>query len=464
MSKAAVADLAKTIYDKVLSINIRKEVLDKKTHVFIINEASIKDGFGNFLGLTNANEINAAVKILTAEFKRIAKEIVPYGIDPTTFVGYDPSKHKLQHIELGNTLLIISTSEKSAYKNLSELFLYKVRNKLGDRFKEKKFDFLFTNEDGTTKTVSATNILGTETIQVSPTATNQKRFIDIGHTAAFGKEERNTPLGYKLGEAKKLADASTEIGAAELSVTIQGLIEKLSGVHGEFTLETRKELGPLGILAKNKNVIGIADFIITLPQHYIVNQKLINYIEDKISKEITDVILKLKGSPSLAEMLMSSLLEAFQTGKVTNKNSRAKSSKEFDILGNKPIGHTFKKQPPLRDVKGKFFNILRLQNLINAQLHDRLKKNMGSGYSSDRLNYRTGRFAKSAKVTAITPADQLLNTYFTYMKYPYATFAPGGKQYRGGGRDPEVLIDMTIREIAIGLVSKQFKVIPKVVQ
>ncbi len=88
---------------------------------------------------------------------------------------------------------------------------------------------------------------------------------------------------------------------------------------------------------------------------------------------------------------------------------------------------------------------------------------MGQGFSTERLNYRTGRFAKSAKVTAITPSDQLLTTYYTYMKYPYATFAPGGKQYRGDGRDPELLINMTIREIAIGLVSKQFKVVPKVV-
>jgi hypothetical protein len=88
---------------------------------------------------------------------------------------------------------------------------------------------------------------------------------------------------------------------------------------------------------------------------------------------------------------------------------------------------------------------------------------MGTGYSTDVLNYRTGRFAKSAKVTAINKVGSNLNTYFDYMKYPYATFAPGGKQYKGDTRDPEKLISRSIREIAVQQVQKQFLIRPIVV-
>jgi hypothetical protein len=73
---------------------------------------------------------------------------------------------------------------------------------------------------------------------------------------------------------------------------------------------------------------------------------------------------------------------------------------------------------------------------------------MGDGNRRDVLNYRTGRFAQSATVERITQGREgMISAYYTYMKYPYATFSEGGQQEFPRSRDPKLLISKSIREI-----------------
>ena len=42
----------------------------------------------------------------------------------------------------------------------------------------------------------------------------------------------------------------------------------------------------------------------------------------------------------------------------------------------------------------------------------------------------------------------MITAFYTYMKYPYATFSDGGAQQSPKSRDPKLLIAKSIREIA----------------
>lgn len=94
-------------------------------------------------------------------------------------------------------------------------------------------------------------------------------------------------------------------------------------------------------------------------------------------------------------------------------------------------------------------NLISLQNLINTLLHQQIRQNMGDGNRRDVLNYQTGRFAQSAQVERLTQGRAgMITAYYTYMKYPYATFSEGGQQEFPRSRDPKLLISQSIREIA----------------
>ena len=83
---------------------------------------------------------------------------------------------------------------------------------------------------------------------------------------------------------------------------------------------------------------------------------------------------------------------------------------------------------------------------------------MGDGSSKRILNYRTGRFAESAKVETMSQSRQgMITAFYSYMKNPYQTFEPGFKQGSPKTRDPKLLISQSIREIAATRVGNQLR-------
>jgi len=185
-------------------------------------------------------------------------------------------------------------------------------------------------------------------------------------------------------------------------------------------------------------------------------------------------LLEVEGSPSILKMMGDNIHSNFITGKNKNDSSNniASSKKtKLPIFTSKNPG--FKKQnlpkpsiKPLVLTKRKKVtsqnigekdqtNIINIVNLINMQLAETIRQNMGS----PRLNYRTGRFANSAKVLPGTmDKDGALRLPYTYMKYPYQTFEPGFA--RGStARDPKVVIGESIKELAIRLVLMKMRVV-----
>jgi hypothetical protein len=202
------------------------------------------------------------------------------------------------------------------------------------------------------------------------------------------------------------------------------------------------------------------------------------------SNTLFQSLITMRGSPSMLDMIEASLLEALspETNPKTNKyysvqgahiarftnkinvdNSRLRRSiqKEIDKLQKLKIKITKDAQKKTRDQKGRFVSLVNLQILLNTRLADQIAKNMGSGERRDILNYRTGRFSGSVSVKSLVlTKEDSINIFYTYMKYPYATFAPGGIQQSPKSRDPNILISKSIREIATELVSNRLKVIP----
>ena len=97
-------------------------------------------------------------------------------------------------------------------------------------------------------------------------------------------------------------------------------------------------------------------------------------------------------------------------------------------------------------------NPLALATLINKALPAVIASKM----TSPALNYRTGRFSRSAEVKNISVGPRGGTAVeYTYMKDPYQTFEPG---FAMGStqRDPRKIIGESIREIAQGIVGNKF--------
>ena len=194
------------------------------------------------------------------------------------------------------------------------------------------------------------------------------------------------------------------------------------------------------------------------PQTKDFNQKVLNSLEREFKTDfIGGVLATLKGSKSFSEMVYESLVDSFLGKKVKSYKLSTKGKASI-----KPKAGKSTESPKLNDKRKDVddLNVIRLQTLINLRLHDQIRKNMGKGRSKNVLNYRTGRFAKSAEASAIVNSRaDYLEVFYTYQRYPYDTFLPGGRLYKPG-RNPKTIIGRSIRQLATEFVSNNFKVQP----
>ena len=183
-------------------------------------------------------------------------------------------------------------------------------------------------------------------------------------------------------------------------------------------------------------------------------------------KDLASKLIKVRASPSLKERIHASILDAV-TGKKTNIPASSLSILD-NTISIKNIQSSVKvpsikrdlKSTPLRNKKGQFLSLASLQTLLNQALHEQIRQNMGTGSDKKVLNYRTGRFASSARVEKITQSREgMLTAFYTYMKYPYQTFEPGFKQGVPTSRDPKLLISKSIRDIATTIVGNRMRAV-----
>ena len=164
--------------------------------------------------------------------------------------------------------------------------------------------------------------------------------------------------------------------------------------------------------------------------------------------------MRLKVNKQLQKMGMGekeaseAIRQVIVAGATKSKVSRAKNS-------SKKRHKTSNAQRTKGGVAKQQANPMALKNLINSVLPQMVAMKM----NPPSLRYRTGRFANSARVTKVTQGPRGgLQADYTYMRNPYETFEPGGKQ-GSTMRDPRKIIGQSIREIvAQGMENKFIKV------
>jgi hypothetical protein len=164
--------------------------------------------------------------------------------------------------------------------------------------------------------------------------------------------------------------------------------------------------------------------------------------------------LRSSGSPSALDHIAHQIRAALNGSTIESHKSTAKASSKnnFKVISAKPtITNKFRK---LTNIQGSNSFLLPQQStvsllaLLQGRIADQIQRNMGTGDSTSKLNYRSGRFANSVSIERLTTSREgMISVFYNYMRNPYGTFSEGGMQQSPRSRDPKTLISKSIREI-----------------
>jgi hypothetical protein len=184
--------------------------------------------------------------------------------------------------------------------------------------------------------------------------------------------------------------------------------------------------------------------------------------------ELANQLIKVRSSPSLIDKITAKIISGISGDKISiptsiiTKTLVDKSTKVYfpEVVITRQGSRQEAKVNRARGLKGQFISPVSIKNLLNASLARQIQQNMGKGRATQVLNYRSGRFANSAEVTQVTNRGGAITAFYSYMKNPYETFAPGGAQGSPASRDPNKLIQTSIRQIATTIMKDRLKVVP----
>jgi len=130
-----------------------------------------------------------------------------------------------------------------------------------------------------------------------------------------------------------------------------------------------------------------------------------------------------------------------------NKKHNYKEIAEYGVIKGQKIKKGLLNPP--RSQKSLSTSARNLPSLLNKNLKQTVRDNMGA----PALENQTGNFAQSVEVlkVLIGSGKTLPSIQYTYQQDPYAVFetgARGDQRWATPGRDPRILIDKSIREVA----------------
>ena len=291
-----------------------------------------------------------------------------------------------------------------------------------------------------------------------------------------------------------IGNANTNQGSGALSRAL-GLVAILRDIGSKDNLVDPKD--KMAVRHIGQEAVVVADKLNQIYKNYKANiaevRKALYSSFPNNKKEIAAFLLDLKSSKTLRQHIKETQLAALR--KTTVKpfiakinptpvksfNSTVAKGKKLEkdikdatnkLKGNLsklkavkvkkpgPVGPALRLQAEPEESQANLPNLLFL---INSQLQDVVSANMGDGNRRDILNYRTGRLAASAKVTTLSESRQgMITAFYSYMKYPYATFSGGppvGRQSVPRSRDPKLLISTSIRQIAQQMVGNNLRAV-----
>jgi hypothetical protein len=283
--------------------------------------------------------------------------------------------------------------------------------------------------------------------------------LDLGHMFKKNILGGETPLGLRLQDALAYTGLSTDSKAI-----VQKYIDQLYKVHGSVDYVFHNQAAKGSETTIDKNV----GFVVLTVQGYRENNRLA-VIETRIKKQLIakfkEIALSLPGSNTILEDInekLTNIVVKTLGGKTKRlkqhipvkgtvegpKGPKLKVTTQ-QVSGPSKTKQSSKSKAKLPVIQHVGYSLTSLKALLDYHLQDVISANMGDGGERKVLNYRTGRFAASAKVEYLTQSREgMITAFYSYMKYPYQTFEPGFRQGSPTSRDPKLLIAKSIRQIA----------------
>ena len=311
----------------------------------------------------------------------------------------------------------------------------------------------------TSSTELSDSIFGTyQEYQSKGNKWTDKSNLDLGHVPSKGNDNLTSPLEEQLHDIYLHYKDSPEIANQ-----VKKSLEELYSIQADFSYSFRNT-APESI-ASARSILGEGYVVLTLHTHaknleFAKNElALYNKLLYNIASTID--ILNMPGSNSISEDIVAAMVASLssKSGPKTHKVTKSKvSSNTSKGKTSVDINKGKFKLPQLRNNNGRFYSLANLLVLLNSRIDETVSSNMGEGWETKILNYRTGRFASSVKVERLSQSREgMISAFYSYMKYPYQTFEPGFKQGHPASRNPKLLIAKSIREIAETVVKNKMR-------
>ena len=438
---------------KPTNINSTRKMMDKNVHVFHVHKSLFNDrALGN--NLKDDDKISkGAYDRLYTQYKNAAKASKIPTVTSMEKVNNLLKTSRFNTVIYSNndlkTDFLIVAPSYNALKNTLNVI------RVGFELRVRKME---ATEGGSLTASGKAHFIRLASSGLDTIDTRSRKGLDIGHISAGSYATDNSPSArFASITERALSVIEKAQGSSPALIQLRRQLKEVKKAHDRvYTLKAEKS-GSLEGISGN--------FVLTMAQSVGINRHSLGHEEKKLGKLAMDAIAsragELKSSPSIEDMLGTIVIGAL-TGKNPKFNTKSSASKSVKgSSGSKTKVTPFKgthgrgRKSPIRNVRtGQFSSALKIKNLINARLHDQIKHNMGS----PKLNYRTGRFARSAQVTEISMhRSNMISIYYTYMQNPYATFEPSGAQ-GSSARNPVTLITKSVRELAVELMKSKLRI------
>ena len=284
--------------------------------------------------------------------------------------------------------------------------------------------------------------------------------VDIGHIPAENNENLVSPLEKKF---QSILEFATTTKNYKLEAVAKKSLQELYDIQATISYDF-KNTTPEAI-EQARSSLGTSYVVVTLHtakknnEFSVREAQLYNKLVAEAALSIG--MLDIPGSNTIIEDIAEGITNILKTGKSKLKKHQTRKTKYTEKKTKKvPIQSKSVKLAPPVIAETTQVSLSVLQNLLNANLVEQIKKNMGNGNRRDILNLRTGRFAESAKVERLSESRSgMITAFYSYMKNPYATFSEGGRQQFPRTRDPKLLISKSIREIAATQVANRMRAV-----
>lgn len=291
------------------------------------------------------------------------------------------------------------------------------------------------------------------------------KYFDVGHTSIRTDEGKTLGENVSGKQVELVFDAVSKLGPLTKAQArmVDSAIVKMNEAKAEFDIHAEYSSTIKSTFSKSfQDALLSVEANVVIIQEASENRRDFKAIEEKLVKQVKLALVDIQFSRNFKEEIEARLLASL-TGKKVPGTVKTVKPPDIKIGKNKkvPVSKAIIDKPRIRNLESKrLIGLDRLLNLLNYHLQDVVSANMGDGDERRILNYRTGRFAASAKVERLSMSREgLITAFYTYMKNPYATFSQGGRQQYPKTRDPRLLIGQSIRDIAAKYAAERLRAV-----